>query len=329
MIFLIMVKRVLFLFVLLLLACGMQVFGQTCCSGGVPLSGNLGMPPGSQGTWQFSMSYDLNVLRTLKDGTMALDDHARERITQSILLQSGYSISNRLSADLFFSYVKQERTIRQFDNTDYVATDGIGDAAVLIKYHLTDITASNLLLTLATGPKIPTGRSDFRRQDGIPLNADLQPGSGAWDGIFWGNGIYKFNFRPSFNVSGTIIYSLKGKNNHYLNGQQYQFGNEFQAIFSANDNFVLGKKLLDTSLIIRYREALSDRFNDETMPSTGGKWIFIAPSFAYNISQNLSMTSNAELPLYANVTGTQLSPTYRLNFGLLMKINRKNEILKL
>ena len=84
---------------------------QTCCSGGVPISGNLGLPPGSGGTWQFSLGNDINVLKTLMDGREVLDDQSRERVTQSILFQSGYSITNRFSADLFFSYVKQERTI--------------------------------------------------------------------------------------------------------------------------------------------------------------------------------------------------------------------------
>ncbi|MCK5105500.1 MAG: hypothetical protein KAR17_21900, partial [Cyclobacteriaceae bacterium] len=40
-------------------------YGQTCCSGGVPISGNLGLPPGNIGTWQFSLAYDINVLKTL------------------------------------------------------------------------------------------------------------------------------------------------------------------------------------------------------------------------------------------------------------------------
>lgn len=323
-----MLNKFQFVCTLLILNAFQFAYGQTCCSGGVPLAGNLGMPPGSTGTWQTSISYDLNVLRTLKDGTKLLNDRARERLTQSWLLQSGYTFSNRLSADLFVSYVKQDRTIRQFDKTDYVSTNGLGDAALLIKYRLSNLS-DKLLLTIAAGPKMPTGRSDVKRDDGIPLNADLQPGSGAWDGVFWGNGIYKFDFRPTFNLSGTIIYSLKGRNNNYFNGQRYQFGNELQAIASANDNFVLGKKIIDASFTLRYRKALRDRFNDRTMPNTGGQWIFIAPGLAYNISQNLAITGNAELPLYANVTGTQLSPTYRINFGILIKVNRKNELIKL
>lgn len=320
-------KAVLTLFVFTFIA--IESLGQTCCSGGVPISGNLGLPPGSLGTWQFSLNYDINVLNTLMEGENVLDDDARERITQSILFQSGYSITERLSADLFFSYVKQERTIRQFGNTDYVSTDGLGDAALLLKYALSNPATSKVLITIAAGPKFPTGRSDFKREDGIPLNADLQPGSGSWDGLFWANGIYKFNFRPTFNIGTTLIYSYKGKNNNYLGGQTYQFGNEFQALIAINDNFLVGKKILDTSVFFRYRKALQDRFNELTMPNTGGEWLFIAPSLAYNFSQKFALTTNVEFPLYSRVDGTQLSPTYRVNVGVFVKLNKKNELLKI
>ena len=149
------------------------------------------------------------------------------------------------------------------------------------------------------------------------------------DGLFWANGIYKFDFRPTFNMSATTIYSLKGKNNNYFNGQTYQFGDEFQVIVSFNDNFVLGKNIVDASFNFRYRKALRDRFNDFTMPNTGGEWIFFAPSLGYNFNQNIAINANFEIPLYGNVEGTQLSPTYRLNAGVFVRINKKNEILRL
>lgn len=324
-----MINYKLFISILIFVLISEVANGQTCCSGGVPISGNLGLPHGSSGTWQFSLAYDINVLNTLKDGRDVLDDQSRERVTQSVLFQSGYSITDRFSADLFFSYVKQERTINQFGNTDYTSTNGIGDAALLLKYNLSKSSSRKFLFTIAAGPKFPTGRSDLIRDDGIPLNADLQPGSGSWDGLFWGNGIYKFDFRPTLNISSTAIFSYKGKNNQYLGEQTYQFGNELQVIFSFNDNFLVGKKIIDTSIAFRYRKALSDRFNDRTMPSTGGQWVFLAPSLAYNFSQKFAANATFEIPIFSEVEGTQLSPTYRLNIGVFFKVNKKNELFKI
>ena len=71
------------------------VDGQTCCSGGVPVSSNLGLPSEGKNTLQFSLNYDLNVLETLKSGTEVLEDDSRSRRTHSILFQAGYSITER------------------------------------------------------------------------------------------------------------------------------------------------------------------------------------------------------------------------------------------
>lgn len=324
-----MIKFKLFIAVSLFVMIPFFTYSQTCCSGGVPISGNLGLPPGSAGTWQFSLGYDVNVLKTLMEGREELDDQSRERITRSILFQSGYSISNRFSADVFLSYVTQERTINQFGNTDFVSTSGIGDAVILFKYSLSKSIEKKLLFTIAAGPKIPTGRSDLTRNDGIPLNADLQPGSGSWDGLLWANGRYSFDFRPTFTVSSTAIFSYKGKNKDYLNEHTYQFGNEMQLLFAINDNFLMGKKILDTSLTFRYRKALSDRFDERTMPSTGGQWLFLAPGLAYNLSQKFALNANFEIPLFKQVEGTQLSPTYRINVGAFFKINQKNSLFNI
>ena len=226
------------------------------------------------------------------------------------------------------SYVKQERNIFQFDQTDYVSTDGFGDAAILAKYRLTNPDNRKFTFTVATGVKMPTGRSDLKRNDGIPLNADLQPGSGSWDALIWANGIYTIQSRPSATISSTFITSLKGKNNNYLGSETYQFGNEVQLLVSLNDNFPIWNKILNTSVTFRYRKALGDRFNDLSMPNTGGDWIFFIPNLAINISPKLAVNANIELPIYSNVEGIQLSPTYRIQIGVFVKINTRKELLK-
>ena len=88
-----------------------SVGAQTCCSGGVPISSNLGLPPSEKQTFQVSLTYDLNVLRTLQSGWQVLEQvtQSSERVTHSAMLQLGYNFTERLSADAFFSYVYQER----------------------------------------------------------------------------------------------------------------------------------------------------------------------------------------------------------------------------
>jgi hypothetical protein len=64
-----------------------SVSGQTCCSGGVPLSGNVGLPSGEKGVLQILVNHDDNALKTLKSGSMKLEDDSRTRHTRPIIFQ--------------------------------------------------------------------------------------------------------------------------------------------------------------------------------------------------------------------------------------------------
>jgi len=62
---------------------------QTCCSGGVPLGGNVGFASYENRLYQFDLSYDLNVLSTLFNESEVLQDNSRLRSTQSISDMAG------------------------------------------------------------------------------------------------------------------------------------------------------------------------------------------------------------------------------------------------
>jgi hypothetical protein len=300
-------------------------YGQTCCSGGVPLSGNLGLPSADQNTWQFSLSYDLNVMRTLKTGTEKLDERNRERITHSILFETGYTFTRRFSADVFISWVRQERNI---DNPGLPSqnqhTNGLGDAVLLLKYNV--INKGPLIWTLGAGPKFPTGASDVT-SNGILLGADLQPGSGAWDGIFWSYLVHQVQNRKSMNLSLVASGRLTGTNENFRVNQSYTFGSEFQIIGGVSDRVLIGKLLVDPSLSLRYRKAFEDTVGSSELPNTGGEWIFLNPAIGISISSNLSFNFGFEMPLYANISGTQLTPTFRINSGFYYIFNRKKDLI--
>ncbi len=306
----------------MLQAMSTNVFGQTCCSGGVPLSGNLGLPASDTDTWQVSLNYDLNVLRTLKNGTETLDERDRQRLTHSILLELGYTFSKRFSADLFLSFVRQERRIQNPGLPDQnQSTSGIGDGVLLLKYNL--ISSATDVLTIGVGPKIPIGASDVTK-NGILLGADLQPGSGAWDGVIWGYFSHNLQSRKSMSYTFTSTYRYTGTNENFRLDQSYRFGSEFQGIFGVGDRVVVGKMLWDPSLSFRYRRAWEDQVGGNELPNTGGEWVFINPVLGFSITSKLAFNVGVELPLYANITGTQLTPTYRINTGFYLVLGAQS-----
>ncbi len=318
--------RVLFLCVFIGAFPSFQSFSQTCCSGGIPLSNNLGLASAEKGTVLVGIHYDYNHLNTLNDGTVTLDDNSRLRITHSVLLNAGYSITNRLSVEGLFTWINQRRNITQFGNSTLSNTSGLGDAVLLLKYDFPNALGESSSIRLGVGAKIPLGSSTEVNDQGITYNADLQPGSNAWDIIYWASLSKNFTFRPTLTFSSRLVYRDTGTNDSYLGTTTYKFGNELQAFLNFSDQFLLFNAVTNPGVSVKYRNAQRDKTGGFDLPNTGGEWIFLIPGFGMNITPNLSFSTKFEIPLYSNVDGTQLTPTYRLTTGLLYRIPRKTKL---
>lgn len=305
-----------------------QLASQTCCSGGVPLSNNLGLPNEGKGVFSIGFNYDYNNLNTLNAGSTKLDDSSRQRITNSILFNLGYAFTDKLAVETLFTWVNQSRTISQFGNENFTETSGIGDAVLLLKYSMPDLFGNGTLVNIGAGTKAPLGRSDLVSDQGIQLTADLQPGSGAWDGVGWSSVSKRLNFRPSASLSGSFTYRFTGVNSSYLNNSStYEFGDELQVNFGYTDQFLLFNTIFNPGLVFKYRKAYADKTDDQDIPNTGGEWVFFRPELAVQLSPNLGINSRLELPLYSYVEGTQLTPTSRFSIGVYFNLNlRKNTI---
>ena len=309
-----------FVYLFLFLCITQLVEGQSCCSGGVPLSNNLGLPSAQAGMLQLGLSYDFNNLNTLRAGWDRLADDSRRRTTQSILLNWGISISEKLAVEGILSYLQQERKITQRVGTDIARASGLGDAVLLLTYTLFSSLDQSSSLRIAGGVKAPLG--DFNRTNdlGLILNAELQPGSGAWDVILWSQWTQNFAFRPSLSYHLTMAYSDKGQNNEYLQDQRYQFGNEVQISTGIADRLIWGNQVFDPGLTFRYRRASEDLFNKSELPATGGEWIFMEPSLAYWITPDFSFNFSVSFPVMAYVRDTQFSPTIRTTIGVFHRL---------
>lgn len=262
------------------------------------------------------LSYDLNYLATLKDGTEIYSDETRRRITQSILLKTGYSLNNWIAVDALFSFVSQGRKISHLEEVNEVKTNGIGDAVVITKFTLSSLSSNGTEIQLGVGPKIPLGRSDLTDDRGITLNADLQPGSGSWDMITWGYFLRQLRSRPTTTISARIVGRINGANKEYLGVQTYRFGNSIQLYLGVGDQVILGNEIISPSISVRYRKALPDRINGHFLDNTGGLWINIIPAISWHFRQNTIINIIPEIPIFSKVEGIQLTPTFRAQIGV-------------
>lgn len=305
-----------FLFVLIGLCTPFLLLAQSCCSGGVPVSSNLGLPASEKGSLQISLAYDWNVLNTFQEGTERISDQSRKRSTHSTLLELGYSWTNRFSTDLFLAYIYQVRNINQNgQQTDFDQAGGIGDAVALLKYQLWNRRQGATTLQIGLGPKLPLGAFNRTDERGITLSADLQPGSGAWDILFWGLLTQQLSFRPTMTLTVASTYARKGENKVFNKIETYAFGDEWISSLGISDRIFFAQQLFDPSLQLRYRHAAPDFRNASRLPSTGGHWLFLNPGITLWLQPQISLQVNAEIPIYADVEGTQTTPTYRFNTG--------------
>ena len=66
------------------------------------------------------------------------------------------------------------------------------------------------------------------------------------------------------------------------------------------------------SLIIQVRDEWreSDQRFGQSVPSSGGNIVFVAPQINYNVLQKWNISVLADIPIFRYYQGTQLSPKY-------------------
>ncbi len=302
-----------------------EIFPQACCSAGSPLLGSLDIASSGDGELQIGITYELNSLQDVYAGTVRLDDDLRERTVNSFILEANYGLSKRISLSALFTFVNQNRNTSTYGNiSSRLNTSGLSDGIVLVKYNIIPLTLiEQIEFTLGAGLKLPIGNATLR-SDGILIPADMQLGTGSWDGVLWG--YFSKGFVPviPINIFANVSYRLNGTNNRFGDSfqQGYAFGNELFINLGAGyrtDTF------FDFTLMFRFRNTEPDIFDEGVLPNTGGSWLYFVPGINGKISDRLTARLSGQIPLYRDLTGTQLTTTYTASLGLFYNINLKED----
>lgn len=287
----------------------MLSFAQGCCSSGAPLLGSMELGTTTAGLWQIGISYRFNTLNDIYLGSRSQNDNFRQRKTKSMAAEINYGLGKNFTLNLLLTFVQQERKIQPGyvgGMEDFVSIRGLSDIILMLKYSL---LAPNLIsqreLSFGLGTKFPTG-SENETRNNILVSYDLQPGTGATDGILWG---YFFQgFLPKrYLLSGVASYRFTGTND--LN---YRFGNEF--VGSLGVNYRISNHLNLTGQL-RYRSTTPDKFLKLGIPNTGGEWLYYVPGINIPLGKSLTLRTAIEIPVYRNLRGIQLTTTYALSFS--------------
>lgn len=322
-----MTKKI-FLFSLFLLFSVVQgtLYAQTCSCAGAPLLGSQSYGTTESGNFVIGLTHEYNDISSLYAGSDILDDNSTTRATNSTLLEINYGITRRLSISGTFSYVFKNRiTGRQTGNPTAVTTRGIGDGMLLLKYVLKESSlASQYQLALGGGVKAPFGTTDIRL-NGFLMNADMQPGSGAWDAVLWSYFSASFVPHTDFSIYGVNTYRRTGTNDRFGENDRYRFGNEWVSVLGTGNSIT---EDLGYSVAVQFRHTIRDQRNEQEMPNTGGSWLMVNPGISYNMTDRLSFRVSGKIPVYQHLQGTQPTTSYALSFSTFFSFNKSSEFIR-
>lgn len=306
------------LLILLLLGNNSLNLAQACCTSGTPLLGSLDLASTPSGLLSLGITFHHNELNDVLNNSNLLESNQRERISQSILLETSYGVSNRFSFSTIFSFIRQQRTIKE-NNIDKLTAQGLGDLVLIGKYNIIPFSITNpTLLSLGLGIKIPIGKSELKNNE-ILIPADMHPGSGSWDFLLTAL-LQKNNLIINDLIfSSSVSYKLNGGYRRFgSQNQSYKFGNELILLTGISYPF---ESIIDLTLMVKYRNTSNDIFGNSSLPNTGGNWFYFVPNILLHLSNQLSFKISSELPFYRKVNGTQLTTTFTTSLSFYYKID--------
>ena len=241
------------------------------------------------------------------------NDHHREVRTINELLQERFTLQvaipliNNRTHEHYDGISATNRT-GTFTRED--GSSGIGDIRLTGRYA--PVIRTRHLLVTGFGIKFPTGEYKLFNAEGTINEPTVQPGTGSFDYLF--SIFYDYQIIPhkldTF-VSGT--YQLTTEND-----LDYEFGD--QTLLNVGISYLLeSKKNISVSSQLNFRHADRDTFETTTggmsVPSTGSTSLNFTPGIRIQSSDNLSLYSFLQFPVYQYVNEENVVSRYGLVLG--------------
>jgi hypothetical protein len=285
-----------------------------CCAAGNPISGDGSAGGTGKNIFEASLYYQHSYSDTYFNGTNKSDykyiDYSFYNFTS---LRLAYGVSNKvkLSAELGYFFSKAQAFDFGFDRNAH----GIGDLVLGIQYFAYRNPIRKIDIFPSFDLTLPVG--NFDQMDGVViLPIDLQPSSGSFK--------YKVGLLVSkrymqdklaFFLSGSAEISQRINTDR----TNYKYGNLYH--LSLYGSYKIFRRLTGAVQIRgQIRDKASDS-NKETLQSTGGKYVFIAPQLRYNFWRSWNLSAAFDYPIYKNTNGNQLTNKYAFSFRLSKTFN--------
>ncbi len=74
-------------------------------------------------------------------------------------------------------------------------------------------------------------------------------------------------------------------------------------------------------LLKKLERNVGSNFDGAEVPNTSGNWFYIVPGINGKLSDRFTARLSGQLPVYRNLSGTQLTTTYTASLGIIYNIN--------
>ncbi len=342
------IKKIVVAMALVLPAAG----AMACASCGCSLNTDIGTQGmGMTEGWTLDVRYDTLNQNKLRYGTKSISQSQAANTPNPKTGQNaeveGYTQNNYLTASLDYNdgeswgvtgvlpyIMRNHSTFGVYDGSGDLPpapgegaysskTAGIGDMKIIGRYFG---FAEQKDWGFQFGVKLPTGS---RNQTGtlavggpVAVDPGLQAGTGSTDLIA---GIYKFGFINDLENWGyfaqaqyqaavmvqSIPGSLVGVNDNP--GGTYRPGNA--ANVNVGVNYQGFEKWVPT-LQLNVLNKTADSGTAADTWATGGTLAYLTPGLLYRLTEKTQVYANVQLPVYQNVNGIQLTPSYIASMGV-------------
>lgn len=328
-------KKALKAFALLLYFIGLSVpLFSSCGCASCPLDTHRDL---EKGKWQLGLDFESIVQDAVYVGSTpsnigAISEHHDEveTVNDTWILSGQYAWSNQWSFGIALPLVhKKHFHIHNHHNHTTGEVEiinetwnytGLGDLSLNTQYTWLQNWDGWTLQTSAA-LKLPTGATEMYNGDGDEAEVSIQPGSGSYD-TTWGLHLEKTVLSYTLASGDYASLPLKIGYQYICPGSgtdSWKNGNK--AIVSAGTDYMLSKTStlgIDFyALFIDKAEAGTTR---EDISNTGGKWLFFSPSLHTQINDQLSYHITAQMPLYRNVNGIQITSDLNVRMGVTLEI---------
>jgi hypothetical protein len=188
---------------------------------------------------------------------------------------------------------------------------GLSDARVFGRYHFDRPHDAPDNFGLQFGVKLPTGDYKGANADGVVAERSLQPGTGTTDVIVGGHYSYKPAFKALTYFATAQFQHALAKRDEYRAGDQLSLTGGVAYAYADNAALMFQLNGLNKS---------RDSGDNAEPDVSGGRYIFASPGMRYAAGKDVQVYGFAQVPIYRNVNGIQLTADWSLVAGLTLRI---------